>query len=130
MAQTNYIEALIEEGGEITLGALPPHECVATAADGSNCLAMLVRLDGESFNALLKRLDKAIGVARSNDMFIDEVNGGESDLLSSPRGSNVKRALRPRLQGPAQLPRYVPPLTCSTCPVMKRASSPARKRTD
>ena len=81
MALTNYIESLIEEGGEITLGALPPHECAATAADGSNCLAMLVRRDGESLNALLKRLDKAIGLAWSNDMFIDEVNDGESDLL-------------------------------------------------
>lgn len=81
MALTNYIEALIEEGGEITLGALPPHECAATAADGSNCLAMLVRRDGESLNALLKRLDKAIGLAWSNDLFIDEVNDGESDLL-------------------------------------------------
>ena len=81
MALTNYIEALIEEGGEITLGALPPHACTATAADGSNCLAMLVRRDGESFSALLKRLDKAIGLAWSNDVFIDEVNDGESDLL-------------------------------------------------
>jgi hypothetical protein len=81
MARTNYIEALIEEGGEITLGALPPHECAATAADGSNCLAMLVRRDGESLNVLLKRLDKAIGLAWSNDVFIDEVNDGESDLL-------------------------------------------------
>jgi hypothetical protein len=75
------IEALIEDGGEITLGALPPHECAATAADGSNCLAMLVRRDGESLNALLRRLDKAIGLAWSNDVFIDEVNNGESDLL-------------------------------------------------
>ncbi len=75
------IEALIEDGGEITLGALPPHECAATAADGSNCLAMLVRRDGESLNALLRRLDKAIGLAWSNDAFIDEVNDGESDLL-------------------------------------------------
>ena len=75
------IEVLIEEGGEITLGALPPHECAATAADGSNCLAMLVRRDGESLNALLKRLDKAIGMAWSNDVFIDEVNDGASDQL-------------------------------------------------
>ena len=75
------IEALIEDGGEITLGALPPHECAATAADGSNCLAMLVRRDGESLNALLRRLDKAISLAWSNDVFIDEVNNGESDLL-------------------------------------------------
>ena len=47
---------------------------------GGNCLAMLVRRDGESLNALLKRLDKAIGMAWSNDVFIDEVNDGESDL--------------------------------------------------
>ena len=78
---TKNIEALIEDGGEITLGALPPHECAATAADGSNCLAMLVRREGESLNAMLKRLDKAIGLARSNDVFIDEVNDGESNLL-------------------------------------------------
>jgi len=75
------IETLIEDGGDITLGALPPHECAATAADGSNCLAMLVRRDGESLNALLKRLAKAIGLAWSNDVFVDEVNNGESDLL-------------------------------------------------
>jgi hypothetical protein len=81
VALTNYIEALIDDGGEITHGALPPHACVATAADGSNCLAMLVRRDGESLNALLKRLDKAIGLAWSGDLFIDEVNDGESDLL-------------------------------------------------
>ena len=76
---TKNIGALIEHGGETTLGALPPHECAATAADGSNCLAMLVRRDGESRNALLKRLDGAIGLARPHDMFIDEVNDGESD---------------------------------------------------
>jgi hypothetical protein len=42
---------------------------------------MLVRRDGESLNALLRRLDKAIGLAWSNEVFIDEVNDGESDLL-------------------------------------------------
>lgn len=78
---TKNIEALIVDGGEITLGALPPHECAATAVDGSNCLAMLVRRDGESLNALQRRLDKAIGLAWSGDLFIDEVNSGESDLL-------------------------------------------------
>ena len=43
---------------------------------------MLVRRDGgESLNALLKRLDKAVGLAWSNNVFIDEVNDGESNLL-------------------------------------------------
>jgi len=41
------IQALIAEGGEITLGVLPPFECAATAADGHNALAMHVRRDGE-----------------------------------------------------------------------------------
>ena len=42
---------------------------------------MLVRRDGESPNALLKRLNNAIDLAWSDDTFIDEVNYGESDLL-------------------------------------------------
>jgi hypothetical protein len=68
------IEELIADGGEITIGALAPYECAATAADASNALAMLVRRDGETLNALLKRLDKAIGVAYKDGIFIDEVN--------------------------------------------------------
>jgi hypothetical protein len=75
------IEALINEGGDITLGALPPYECAATAADGSNALAMLVRREGESLSALLKRLDRAIDLAWSEDLFIDEVNDGPSEFL-------------------------------------------------
>ena len=75
------IEALIADGGHITLGALAPFECAATAADGHNSLAMLVRRKGETLDALLKRLDKAIGLAWSNDQFIDEVNDGRSSLL-------------------------------------------------
>lgn len=54
------IEALIDDGGEITVGAIWPIECAATAADGHNALAMIVRREGETLNALLKRLDKAI----------------------------------------------------------------------
>jgi hypothetical protein len=37
------IEALIDDGGNITLGRLPPFDCAATAVDGSNCLAMSER---------------------------------------------------------------------------------------
>ena len=73
------IEALIDEGGSITLGALPPFDCAATAADTSNCLAMLVRRNGETLNALLKRLDKAIGFAWSDGVTIDEVNNAAGD---------------------------------------------------
>lgn len=68
------IEALIDEGGDISIGPVPPFDSVAAACDGSNCLAMLVRRDGESLGTLLQRLDKAIGLAWSDDLFTDEVN--------------------------------------------------------
>lgn len=69
------IEALIADGGDITIGAIYPIECAATAADGSNAIAMLVRRDGETLSALLKRLDKAIGKFYVDDEIVDEING-------------------------------------------------------
>jgi hypothetical protein len=69
------IELLIEDGGDITVGPVGPVECVATAADGHNAIAMLVRRDGESISALLKRLDRAIKRFYETDEPTDEVNG-------------------------------------------------------
>lgn len=69
------IEALIQDGGDITLGRLHPIECAATAADGHNAIAMLVRRDGETLNALLKRLDRAIGRYYEDGETVDEING-------------------------------------------------------
>jgi hypothetical protein len=60
--------------GEITIGTLDPVGGVATAVDGSNCLAMLVRRDGETFLQLLQRLDLAVALAFTEDIFTDEVN--------------------------------------------------------
>lgn len=68
------IEALIEDGGEITVGAIDPVECAATAADGHNTAAMLVRRDGETLNALLKRLDRAIARYYDTGESTDEIN--------------------------------------------------------
>ena len=82
---TKNIEALIEDGGEVTLGALPPHECAATAVDGSNCLAMLVRRDGESLNALLKRLDKALGLATCSSTRSTTAKATCCSSLAAPR---------------------------------------------
>ena len=73
-----HIEALIADGGEITVGALWPHPCVATAADQHNALAMLVRRDGEALQALLQRLDQAIAKAYDDDGFTDEVNSART----------------------------------------------------
>lgn len=77
------IETLIGDRGEITVAAVASFDGVASAVDHSNCLAMLVRRDGETLGALLKRLDKAIGLAWSDDIFTDEVNGSPGRQLTS-----------------------------------------------
>jgi ribosome assembly protein YihI (activator of Der GTPase) len=80
----NNIVALVEAGGEITLGHLDAiGKCVATATDDAQSLAMLVRRNGESLDALLQRLDAAIADAYENEHFTDEVN--------APIASGVKR---------------------------------------
>jgi hypothetical protein len=68
------IEALIDDGGDITLGPAGTVTCAATAADAHNALAMLVRRDGETLNALIKRLDKAIARFYATGETIDEIN--------------------------------------------------------
>jgi len=74
-ADVKNIEAFIDDGGEITIGPIGPIECAATAADADQALAMLVRREGETLNALLKRLDKAIARFYANDEITDEING-------------------------------------------------------
>ena len=68
------IAALIDTGGQITLGALDPIKCVAIANDEANCLAMLQRRPGETLQQLLERLDSAIDLAWTTDQFTDEIN--------------------------------------------------------
>ena len=50
-------------------------DCAATAADDHNSLAMLLHREGETLNALLRRLDKAIATVRDDGDPIDEING-------------------------------------------------------
>jgi hypothetical protein len=54
------IEYLIDGNGDITVGGIASIPCAATAVDGTQCLAMLVRRDGETLEQLLIRLDRAI----------------------------------------------------------------------
>jgi hypothetical protein len=68
-----HLADLIEDG-ETTVGTLDPVGGVATAVDGSNCLAMLVRRDDETLLQLLQRLDLAVALAFTEDIFTDEVN--------------------------------------------------------
>jgi len=62
------------EDGEVTIGIVDPVGCVATAADEHASLAMLVRRKNETLTELLTRLDYAIGLALTEDIFTDEVN--------------------------------------------------------
>lgn len=62
------------EDGEITIGIVNPVGCVATAADEYASIAMLVRRKNETLTQLLTRLDYAIGLALTEDIFTDEVN--------------------------------------------------------
>jgi hypothetical protein len=68
------IEALIDDGGEITVGHISGVGCAATAADGHNALAMIVRREGETLTALINRLDKAIGRYYDQGETTDEIN--------------------------------------------------------
>ena len=69
-----HIETLIEDGGEITVGGVDDIECAATATDQHNALVMLVRREGESIAALLKRLDRTLGRYYETGETVDEVN--------------------------------------------------------
>ena len=69
------IEAILGEGGDISVGRVGPIDCVASATTSYDCPVMLVRREGESFVALLRRLDRSIGKAWANETTIDEVNG-------------------------------------------------------
>jgi hypothetical protein len=68
------IAELIDSGGQISVGQVPPIPCAAIANDDHNCLAMLKRRPGESLRDLLARLDAAIGTAWSEERFVDEIN--------------------------------------------------------
>lgn len=68
------IEELIDNEGEITIGRIGPVCCGASASDEASCLAMLARRSGESFEALLIRLDAAIEAAIEHEIFADEIN--------------------------------------------------------
>jgi len=55
MAYTN-IEPILDDGGDVTVGRVAG-ECVTAASTSYDCPVMLVRKEGESFVALLRRLD-------------------------------------------------------------------------
>ncbi len=72
--QFKNIEMLIDDLGEITIGGIGSDLCAAIASDEDQCLAMLARQPGESFESLLTRLDSAIADAVEQQIFVDEIN--------------------------------------------------------
>jgi hypothetical protein len=68
------IEALIAEGGNISIGRIRPIPCAAVASDDHDMLAALVRRPSESFTDLLQRLDAAVAKAVDDREFTDEIN--------------------------------------------------------
>ena len=84
ISELKNVVGLIQSHGQITLGHVHPvRNCVATATDEAQCLAMLVQRDGETLDDLLHRLDAAIADAYDNDRFADEINAPA--IPASPR---------------------------------------------
>ena len=69
------IEGLINSGGNVSIGDIPPVPCAAIAADESIMLAALLRREGESLVDLMNRLDAAVGKAFDEEVYTDEING-------------------------------------------------------
>lgn len=72
------IEAFFEAGeGDISLGAInyvPTLRHTALVSDENNMLVALVRRPRETLRQLLDRLEKALGPAIEDSVFVDEIN--------------------------------------------------------
>ena len=68
------IQGLIDNGGNISVGAIPSVRCAAVAADEGNMLAALLRRKDETLTDLLDRLDRAIEKAIDEEICTDEIN--------------------------------------------------------
>lgn len=75
------IEFLVDSNGEIIIGSIASISCAVTASDDHQSFAMLVRRDDKSLGQVLIRLDRAIGMAVEDDIFIDEINHGIDERL-------------------------------------------------
>ena len=74
MVKWNHIEPFVDGCGTISIGRIGPHPCAAVAFDEDQQLVALVRRPKESLEALLVRLNKALGRALDDDEYTDEVN--------------------------------------------------------
>ena len=67
------LEALISDGGQITLGAVGPVRNAAIAAMPAGMLAALVRRKGETLPQILQRLDAAVVQSVLENRVINEM---------------------------------------------------------
>jgi hypothetical protein len=69
-------EFLDAEEGSISLGAINHSSLgyTAVASDEHNMLVALVRNRGETLHQLLDRLDRALGPAIEDQLYVDEIN--------------------------------------------------------
>lgn len=67
---------LATEEGNITVGALNHSSLgyTAVASDDHNMLVALVRRSGETLHQLLDRLERALGPAIEDQVYVDEIN--------------------------------------------------------
>ena len=61
--------------GETPFGVIQPVECTGATADLHTGVAMLVYRNGEALSALLKPIDKAVGLYVDNGKLVDETDG-------------------------------------------------------
>src|SRR3954468_2830895 len=72
--QWTHIDALMNAGGQITLGRMAPLDGVAVAADDRDIYAVLRRRPEETVGALLQRLDQAIANAQNGGARTNEID--------------------------------------------------------
>lgn len=68
------LEALLEEGGNLSLGQIATIPNAAVAADEHNMLVVQVRQPNESFIEILTRLDRALAEVNVTGSNIDDIN--------------------------------------------------------
>jgi len=65
---------VINAGGQVTLGTVPPIACAAIAHDGQHTRVALKRQTDENLMRLLLRFDEALVSALDHDAVVDEIN--------------------------------------------------------
>lgn len=87
------IAALLARAGHITVGHIAHIKGAAVAADEHAVLVTIVHREGESIQALLERLEKAIGRALYDGLCTNEIEGGRFEIAGS-KGRKKRNPLR------------------------------------